>query len=347
MRAVTFVEPFRVVVDDVPEPNMEAATDVIVQVESSAICGSDLHPYRGHEVGLDSGTVLGHEFVGLVAEVGDAVTRFREGDRVVSPFSTSCGDCWYCGASLTARCARGQLFGWIENGEGLQGGQAEFVRAPLADSTLLAVPAKIGQSAAALFAGDILATALFAVAGGNVSPGDTIAVVGAGPVGQMAVVAAQESPADVIWAIDPLLGRRTLAESFGAMTATPEDAPRLLAEATEGRGADVVIEAVGSSEATALAYAIVRPGGTISAAGVHTEPHFAFSPGAAYDKNLTYTAGRCSARVFAPQALEIVASGRYDLEAIISHTLPLDEAATGYTMFDARTDDCTKVLLVP
>ena len=347
MKAVTFTAPYRIAVEEVPDPRIDEPTDVIVRVEMAGICGSDLHPYRGNEVGLDAGTILGHEFLGEVVATGSEVTQFAPGDRVVSAFSTSCGRCFYCRSSLTARCERGALFGWVQEGVGLHGGQAEYVRVPLADGTLLSIDGELGATAGELFAGDILSTGLFTAASGGVASGAVVAVVGAGPVGLMCVVAAAEAGAKEIWSIDPIPERRALAESFGANAAEPESAGKLLAEATQGRGADAVLEAVGTAEATATAYALVGLGGTIAAAGVHTEENFAFTPGDAYDRNLTYRAGRCSARVFAPTALEIARSGRYDLDGIVSHTLNLADAVAGYAMFDTRSDGCTKVLLIP
>lgn len=138
MNAITFHAPGDLRVERVPDPALLAPTDALIAVELAAICGSDLHVWHGRETGLDAGTVMGHEFVGEIVATGTEVTRFRPGQRVVSPFTTSCGDCYYCRSGLTARCTRGQLFGWVERGIGLQGGQAELVRVPLADSTLLA-----------------------------------------------------------------------------------------------------------------------------------------------------------------------------------------------------------------
>jgi threonine dehydrogenase-like Zn-dependent dehydrogenase len=144
----------------VPDPALRDPGDVIIQVRAAAVCGSDLHVYRGLEAGLDAGTVMGHEFVGEIVDVGKGVERFRRGDLVVSPFTTSCGTCFYCRTGLTARCVSGQLFGWVEKGRGLHGAQAELVRVPLADSTLVKVPEGT-PTEQALFAGDVLATGWF------------------------------------------------------------------------------------------------------------------------------------------------------------------------------------------
>ena len=246
MKALTFAEPYRLSLETVADPRIESPRDVLVRVELGAVCGSDLHVYRGHETGLDSGTVMGHEFMGEVVERGSEVSSLAVGDRVVSPFTTSCGACFYCERGLTARCLEGELFGWVERGAGLHGAQAEYVRVPLADTTL----ARIGPEAdaeASLMAGDVLATGFFCAQSGGVEPGAVVAVLGCGPVGLMAVVGSRELGAEQIHAIDGVAERRELAESFGALPVDLAGDPvERLREATEGRGADVVLEAVGS-----------------------------------------------------------------------------------------------------
>ncbi|MDG1050879.1 MAG: alcohol dehydrogenase catalytic domain-containing protein, partial [Planctomycetota bacterium] len=183
MRALTFQGIKDVACTEAPDPTLEQPTDAIVRVELSAICGSDLHVYRGAEAGLDPGTVLGHEFAGEVLEVGSAVEGIAPGDRVVAPFSTSCGACPACERGLSSRCEVGQLFGWVEGGQGLHGGQAELVRVPLAGTSLVKV--KDGRDPAALFAGDVMSTGMYLAALGGVGPGDRVAVIGCGPVGLM------------------------------------------------------------------------------------------------------------------------------------------------------------------
>lgn len=347
VKAIVFHGPFDVRFQDVAEPALVESTDAIVRVELSAICGSDLHPYRGREVGIEPGTVMGHEFLGTVIECGSAVEGLAKGDRVVAPFSTSCGACVPCLRGLTARCERGELFGWIENGRGLHGGQAEFVRVPLAGSTLARVP-ETTPVEAALFAGDILSTGLFTADLAGVAPGSVAAVLGCGPVGLMAVVACRLRRAETVFAIDPVPERRRLAESFGAVgLALNEGVVARLLEQTGGRGVDCVLEMVGSPEATRLGVDILRPGGTLAAAGVHTEAAFAFSPGEAYDKNLTYRAGRCPVRAYLDEALELAGSRAVDFSAIVTDRLRLDEAVAAYRRFDRRDGGCVKVLLRP
>ncbi|MDX1502691.1 MAG: alcohol dehydrogenase catalytic domain-containing protein, partial [Thermoanaerobaculia bacterium] len=295
MQALTFHGPGRVRCETVPDPVLRGPDEALVRVTTTAICGSDLHPYRGREKGLDPGTVLGHEFVGVVEEATAEAPAV--GQRVAAPFSTSCGDCFFCRRGLTSRCERGQLFGWIEEGDGLHGGQAELVRVPLARSSLTPIPEGVSDEAA-LLAGDVLSTGFYCAEMAEVSAGDRVAVIGCGPVGLMAILAARELGAERVLAIDTVAERRELAAGLGAEAVDPAagEAVERVREATSGRGADAVLEAVGSPQASRLAIDLVRPGGTVAAAGFHTESRFAFGPGEAYDKNLTYRAGRCPAR---------------------------------------------------
>ena len=348
MRAITFRAVRDLALTEVPEPEVEDPRDVVVAVELSAICGSDLHPYRGAEQGLDVGTVFGHEFLGRVLEVGADVATLAVGDRVVAPFTTSCGACYFCEQGLTARCEHGQLFGWVEGGRGLHGAQAERVRVPLADSTLMKVPGA-AHDEEALFAGDVLSTGAFVAELGGVAPGARVAVLGAGPVGLMACVAAREAGAARVYALDAVPERLALAEGFGAVGLDFRQDATLerVADETDGRGVDAVLECVGSPQATRLAVDLVRPGGTIAAAGVHTEETFAFSPVEAYDKNLTYRAGRCPARRMMDRTLALVGERRLGLDAIVSHRLSLEDGVEAYRMFDERRDGCTKVVLRP
>ncbi|HEX5760544.1 MAG TPA: alcohol dehydrogenase catalytic domain-containing protein, partial [Thermoanaerobaculia bacterium] len=260
----------------------------MVRVRAAGVCGSDLHVYRGAETGLDAGTVMGHELAGEVVATGRAVAGFRLGDLVVSPFTTSCGACFYCAIGLTARCVRGQLLGWVEDGRGLHGAQAELVRVPLADSTLVRVPEGAALEEA-LLAGDVLATGWFAAESAGAA-GRTLAVVGCGPVGLMAVLAAREQGAARVFALDGVPERLALAARYGGepIDVSGGGAAERVREATDGRGADAAVEAVGSPAATRLAFDLVRPGATIAAVGVHTERHLAIAAGEAYDKNLTY-----------------------------------------------------------
>ena len=348
MKAITFESKDRLALRDVPEPTLDEPTDVIVKTRLTAICGSDLHVASGREEGIDAGTPMGHEFLGEVVAVGAEVQGLSEGDVVVSPFTTNCGSCPECRRGLTCRCTTGELYGWVENGVGLPGAQAEYVRVPFADHTAVKVPDGVDEESA-LFLGDILSTGFFCADMASAGPEKTHAVLGCGPVGLFAVVGARELGAERIYALDRVPERLALAEAFGATPVHIGDVdPReLLLQETEGRGADAVLEVVGSPQASRLAIDLVRPGGTIAAVGVHTEPQFAFSPAEAYDKNLTYRAGRCPARHYMERLLPLVESGRYDLRSIVTHRLPLEEEVNGYEMFANKRDGCVKVLLTP
>jgi threonine dehydrogenase-like Zn-dependent dehydrogenase len=348
MRALTYhgIQDLRV--EQVPDPPIEAPGDAIVAVRLAAICGSDLHVWHGRETGLDLGTVMGHEFLGEIVAVGAEVRRLRPGDRVVSPFTTSCGTCFYCSHGLPARCLQGQLFGWVERARGLHGAQAGLVRVPLADTTLLELPAEL-PAEAGLVIGDVLATGYHSAVMGGVGPGASCAVVGCGPVGLMAVLAARELGAGLVFALDSVPERLALAERFGAtpVRVGASDPVDLIRSATEGRGVDAVLEAVGSPESSRLGFALVRPGGTIAAVGVHHEATFPFSPGAAYDKNLTYRIGRCPVRHYMERLLPLAARHADLIGSLFTHRMSLEQGPAGYRLFEARSDGCIKVALVP
>lgn len=353
IRAVRYQGVRTVACGDGPEPRLDEPGDAIVQVELAGVCGSDLHVYHGRETGIDLGTALGHEMIGRIAAAGKGVRGFRVGDRVVAPFTTNCGDCFYCGAGLTARCEKGRLFGWVEGGKGLQGAQAERVRVPMADATLVEVPDDLPGSVALLLA-DVLPTGYFCalqagLGGAAAMDAPNVVVVGCGPVGLMAILAASELGAKAIFAIDVVPERLEFAAKLGARTidASAESPVPTVREATEGRGADAVLEAVGSAQSGALAYELVRPGGTISAVGVHHEPTFAFSPAQAYDKNLTYRVGRCPARALIGTVLPIAQRRWAELLTLVTHVLPLSDGAAAYDMFDRKREGCIKAALAP
>ncbi len=348
MQGLTFRGPGHVALETVADPKIESPTDALVRVRLAAICGSDLHVYHGRETGLDLGTVMGHELVGEVVEVGREVQGLAPGERVVSPFTTSCGRCFYCRSGLTARCSVGQLFGWVQDGAGLEGAQAEYVRVPLAASTLVRVPESIHDEEALLL-GDVLPTGYFCARQAGVVPGGIYVVVGCGPVGLMAVVAARELGASLVFAVDPIAQRLARAAGFGAVPLDPgvTDPVARVREATDGRGADAVLEVVGSPQATRLALDLLRQGGTLSSVGVHSERVFSISPVEAYDKNLTLRMGRCPARALVEELIPVLEQRKYDLTSIFSHRLPLADGARGYDLFDRKLDGCTKVVLVP
>ncbi|MAB81128.1 MAG: alcohol dehydrogenase [Planctomycetes bacterium] len=348
MRALTFQAPRAISLESIPDPRIEHPRDVVLRMQLGAICGSDLHVYRGHETGLDVGTVLGHEFLGEIVEVGAEVETWKAGDRAVSPFSSSCGSCSFCSCGLTSRCSNGAVYGWVAKGEGLQGAQAEYIRVPFADASLVAVPDD-HPAEEVLLIGDILSTAYFCAENGGVQNGTSTCVLGCGPVGLLAIQAARELGAAPLIAVDAVPERLELAERFGALPVSFErdDPHAFVARHTDGRGVELVLEVVGNAAAGRLAYDLVRPGGTISAAGVHNEEHFPFSPGAAYDKNLTYKAGRAPARHYMERMLGLLRKKRLDISPLLSHRLPLGETVRGYEIFDNKLEGAIKVLIEP
>jgi len=348
MKGIVFHGVRDVRVEEVSDPRILAPTDAIVSVERAAVCGSDLHIWHGRERGLDPGTVLGHEFVGRVVEIGREVRTLSTGTRVVSPFTTSCGACFFCRDGLTARCTRSEIYGWVQDGHGLHGAQAELVRVPLADSTLVAIPAAISAETALLLA-DVLPTGWYCAERAGVIPGGAYAVVGCGPVGLMAVVAARALGARMVWAVDTVPERLARARVFGAtpLALGRDDASAIVRDATDGRGADAVLEAVGNAASHRLALDLVRPGGTISVVGVHTEAAFPFTPAELYDRNLTYRVGRCPARRLIEPLLAWILAGHPEVGSVFTHCLPLSRGTTAYQLFDAKDDGCIKVALEP
>lgn len=343
MRAICFEEKGRVGLRDIAEPRIAQPTDAIVQVETAGLCGSDLHVFHGRETGLDAGTVMGHEFVGRIVALGAAVRQFAVGDRVVAPFSTNCGLCFYCLQGLTSRCAHGQLFGWVQNGLGLQGAQAERVRVPWADTTLLRLPQELSDAAAILL-GDNLSTGFYCADLAEVGPDQTCAVVGCGTVGLLAVQASLQMGARVVFAIDQVDYRLDQAERLGAQPLRIHEALAAVREATDGRGADAVLEVVGLPEAQRLAYDLLRPGGRMGVVGCHCSPSFAFGPVQAYDKNLTYRTGRCPARRYMNELLPRLVAGETSVDWTVTHTFRFEQCAEAYDVFAHRQEKCLKVL---
>ena len=318
--------------------------DAIVRVTTAGLCGSDLHPYFGRELGIDQGTILGHEFVGEVVATGANVQSLNNGDRVACPFTTNCGTCRMCQLGLTARCEEGQLFGWREKGKGLHGGQATHVRVPLADSTLMKLSHETSDEIAILM-GDNLCTAYFATQLADLNQKDAIAVVGCGTVGLLAIQWARSLGVERVLAIEPNSHRRQMAGQLGAITASDlQQFKSLTEEATEGYGVDSVMEFVGLPDAQRTAFEVVRPGGTLASIGCHCTPHLSFSPSEAYDKNLTYRTGRCSASHYMETVQQMSASSNMDLSWCITHQFSLDQASEAYATFANRTDHCIKAV---
>ena len=346
MRAVVYEGIGKVSVAEVPEPVLEDPRDAIVRVTTAAICGSDLHFFHG-KAPLEPGETIGHEAVGVIEATGPDVERFHPGQRVVVAFDIACGQCWFCRAGQTQLCEDFRNLGAGIFGGGLGGAQAELVRIPSADTNLLAVPEDMDDEHA-LFVGDILTTGYYAAGIAGIRDADTVAVIGAGPVGFFCVQGARLHGAGEVLALDPEPERLLLAQKAGATTVNVGERHAQMAvhELTGGRGADVVIEAVGSPAAFESAIDVVRRGGTVVVAGMYTSEIVEIPIGIWWTRALNVRfAGICPIHAWWQRAMAEVEAGRIDPLPIISHRLPLQEAAHGYELFDAR--EATKVLLLP
>jgi len=387
MKALTYHGSKDVRVDNVPDPALQQADDIILRVTATAICGSDLHIYRGKIPNMHSGDILGHEFMGIVEDVGSGVTRVKKGDRVVVPFTIACGSCFFCNKTLFAACettnpGRGAilnkknvrsgagLFGYSHLYGGYAGGQAEYVRVPKANVGPLVIPPGLSD-AQVLFLSDILPTGYQAAVNGDIGPGSTVAIFGAGPVGLMAAASARLLGAERIFMVDELDYRlKFAAATYGVEPINMkevDDPAELIIERTDFRGVDASIDAVGfeakgstletvltdlklegsSGKALRQAMAATRRGGVISVPGVYAGFIHGFLFGDAFEKGLTFKMGQTHAQRFMPQLLEHIQAGELKPEVIITHHMALDDAVRGYEIFEKAQEDCRKVVLTP
>lgn len=343
MKAVVLRAPGDVGVDDVPDASIREPGDAIVVVHATAICGADLFPFHGLTPGFEPGTILGHEFVGEVVEVGSGVVSLRPGLRVVNTSMVSDGSCPSCRAGRVTQCAGRSLFGYSGVYPRLDGGQAELVRVPHADRVLRPVPDGVSDEAA-VFLADILPTGHAAVVRGGVADGDVVVVVGCGPVGLMALLCGRPHAGRLI-AVDGVAVRRQIAARLGAEAVEPEAAAALVAEATDGLGADVVIEAAGSPGALDASFALARGRGVVSVVGAHFEPDYLLDNARMFERELTLRFSIGDPTADGPTLLERLMRGELDPTPVITHRLPLGDAAEAYRLFDTR--EATKVVLTP
>jgi 2-desacetyl-2-hydroxyethyl bacteriochlorophyllide A dehydrogenase len=344
MRAVTFQAPGEVRVEEKPEPRLEDPGDAIVRIEASGICGSDLHIYHGR-VKIEPGFTIGHEFVGTVLETGDAVTRVKAGDRVLGCFHTACGTCFFCLRGDYQVCAAKRTFGHGATLGSLQGTQAEQTLVPHADLTLRAVPEAVPADVA-LFAGDVMGTGYHAVAEGGVGPGDSVAVLGLGPVGLCAVQAALAAGAAPVMAVDTVADRLQMAAAFGATPVhlTDDDPRQRTKELTGGRGFDVAVDAVGHPDALDLALRLARNAGIVAAIGVYAE-RCPVHMGLVWIKGLTIKAGPANVIGHVDRVLGMLQAGTLDPRPLVSSHMPLDQAPEAYALYDRR--EALKIVLTP
>ena len=344
MKAVVYHGPGLKAWETVPDPTIQSPTDAIVKIDSATICGTDLHILKGDVPEMKPGTILGHEAVGTVVEVGASVTNFVIGDRVLVSCITSCGKCRYCKEGRYGQCSGGG--GWIF-GHLIDGLQAEFARVPFADNSLYKVPSGMSDEQV-LFLSDILPTSFeVGVLNGRVQPGDTVAIIGAGPIGLAAVMTAKLFTPGRIIVIDLADSRLAKAKEFGAdvtINNGREDAVKIVYELTGGLGADVAIEAVGVPTTFELATELVRAGGTVANVGVHGQPATLHLE-KLWIRDVTITTGLVDSRTI-PQLLALIAGGRLDPTVLATHRFAISDAMEAYSVFaDAANSKALKVVL--
>jgi threonine dehydrogenase-like Zn-dependent dehydrogenase len=390
MKAVCWMGKHNVSVENVPDPSILNSRDAIIKITTTAICGSDLHLYNGFIPTMEQGDILGHEFMGEVVETGSSVTNLKQGDRVVVPFTIACGNCFFCKKDLWSACDNSNptpgtaetlygysgsgLFGYSHMLGGFAGGQAEYVRVPFADVGPLKIPDGL-EDEQVLFLSDIFPTGYQAAENCNIQEGDTVAIWGAGPVGQFAVKSAFMLGAEKVVLIDHYKDRLELArkenENLETINFDDEDVYTKLLDLTGGRGPDSCIDAVGleshgSSPDALLDYAktavflatdrlhalrqaiyCCRKGGTVSIPGVYGGFLDKFPMGAAFGKGLTFKMGQTNMHSYMPRLLESIQEDKIDPRFVISHRLKLSEAPMAYDQFNKEKDTWRKVVLKP
>jgi len=344
MRAVTYQAPGEVRIEEKPDPELLAADEAVVRVEASGICGSDLHIFHGR-VPVEPGFTIGHEFVGTVLAAGSEVERAAVGDRVLGCFHTACATCGACLRGDYHRCEHGRTFGHGSKLGDLQGAQAEQLLVPRANLTLRKAPEGMSDEVA-LFAGDVMGTGYHAIAHAGMRSGDTVAVLGLGPVGLCAVQAARAGGAVRVFAIDTVEQRLAMAAEFGAtpIHLTEEDPKRAVRAATGGRGVDVVVDAVGDPGPLEMAVSLARDAGTVSGIGAYAGRGEA-PLGLAWLKGLTLRLGLANVIAHVDRVLALIEAGRLDPSPLVTHHMKLDEAADAYALYDQR--EALKIVLTP
>lgn len=386
MHALTYHGSYDVRVDTVPDPILQEPDDIVLKITATAICGSDLHLYRGKMPELKDGDILGHEFMGIVVDAGSEVRVLQKGDRVVVPFVIACGECFFCEKQLFSACEttnpdRGAimnkknvrsgaaLFGYTHLYGGVPGGQAEYVRVPKANVGPIKVPQTLADEQV-LFLSDILPTGYQAVLNADIGPGSSVAIFGAGPVGLMAAACARMLGAEKIFMVDHHPYRLEFArETYGIFPINFDevDPAEVIIDNTSFRGVDAAIDAIGfeakgssletvmtnlklegsSGVALRQCIAAVRRGGTVSVPGVYAGFIHGFLFGDAFEKGLIFKMGQTHVQRFLPELLDHIESGKLHPDVIISHRMPLAQAAAAYKIFYKKEDDCRKVVLTP
>ena len=385
MKAAVFHKPGDISYDTVPDPRIEEGGDVILRVTSTAICGSDLHILSG-AVPQPTDMIMGHEFMGIVEEVGPAVKNLKKGDRVIVPFPIACGSCFFCNHGASPHCENSNykhygpngdladqkgaaLFGYTDLYGGYSGGQAEYVRVPYADISPRKIPDNITDEQA-LFLTDIFPTGWSAIDWAQLKGGEVVAIFGSGPVGLMAQKAAWINGASRVIAIDPLdyrLERAKAVNKVATLNPHTVDVVEAIREMTGGRGADMCVDAVGfepernildkmkstinfqkgSIKVMEACFKAVRRSGTVSIVGVYGSPYDNFPVHRMFDKGITIKQGQAPVLNYIDHLIDLVTQEKVVLDDIISHNLPLSDVAHAYKIFDEKQDDCVKVILKP
>lgn len=378
MKAVTFQGIKNVKVKEVPDPKIQKSDDIIVRLTSTAICGSDLHLIHDMVPNLPQDYIIGHEPMGVVEEVGPEVTKLKKGDRVIIPFNVSCGECFYCKHDLTCQCdnsnpngENGGFFGYSETFGGYPGGQAEYMRVPYGNFTPFRIPDNCEvEDEKLLLMSDAMATAYWSVENSGVKKGDTVIILGCGPVGLLAQKFAWINGANRVIAVDYIDYRVEHAKRTNKVETVNfeqhQNTGEFLRDLTNG-GADVVIDCVGmdgkmtpleflasglklqggAMGALVIATQAVRKGGTIQVTGVYGARYNAFPLGDIFNRNVNLRTGQAPVIPYMPKLYDMLVKGTVDPSDIITHRLPLVKAEYGYEVFDTRTDGCIKVVLKP
>lgn len=378
MKAVTYQGIKNIAVKDVPDPKIEKPDDMIIRMTSTAICGSDLHLIHGMIPNLKENYIIGHEPMGIVEEVGPGVTKLKKGDRVIIPFNIACGDCYYCQNQLESQCDNsnengeiGAYFGYSDSAGGYPGGQAEYLRVPYANFTHFKIPENCEEPDEKLcLISDAMTTAYWSVDNAGVKNGDTVVVLGCGPIGLLAQKFAWLKGAKRVIAVDYVDYRLQHAKRTNNVETInfehEQNVGSYLKEITQG-GADVVIDAVGmdgkmndleflasglklqggTMSPVVMASQAVRKGGTIQITGVYGGRYNGFPLGDIMQRNINIRSGQAPVIHYMPYMYELITSGKVNPGDIVTHVIPLSEAKRGYEIFDTKTDNCIKVILKP
>lgn len=347
MKAVIFEKLNSMKVVEVSTPNLEDPRDSLVKVTATSICGSDLHILKGNVL-VEENTILGHEAVGVVEKVGSNVKRIKSGDRVLISCTVQCGECSSCKKGLLAHCEHGGIFGCGKRRGGFPGAQAEYIRIPYSDTVLESIPKELTDEQV-IFAGDILSTGYMASENGDIQPGDIVVVFGAGPVGLCALATARLFGPSVIVSVDLTNYRLEAARRLGAdIIINPRETNVIeeIKKITDGRGADVTIEAVGDPEALKDCIESVRAGGNISIVGIFPPVDVPLSIKEMVIKNLQIKMGIVN-NVNMDKLIRLISSGVLDMTSLITHRMPLGEAENAYRIFGMRSENVLKIILYP